>query len=130
MTNGDLVKAASDAFARGDLQAILDMCTDGVEVIAPGPTTIPFTGRWAGKDRVTEYFASIAESLDMQKWHLDHYVASGDRVAAFGVMISRGRATGKTLDDSPWALDVTVANGKITGWQVYMDTAAVEKHLA
>ena len=129
MTNGELVQAASDAFARGDLEAVLNMCLDNVEVVAPGPTTIPFTGRWTGKDQVTEYFASIVESVELQKWHLNHYVASGDRVAAFGVMISRGRASGKTIDDSPWALDITTANGKIASWQVYMDTAAIEKHL-
>lgn len=128
-TNLAIVQAGLDAFSRGDIPAVLDMCSDNVDVVFTGPSTIPFAGRWTGKARVTEYFQRIGDSVDVTKWQPTHHVATGDRVASFGLMSLRAKATGKTVVDSPWALDLTVGNGTITAWQVYLDTAATEKAL-
>jgi ketosteroid isomerase-like protein len=78
---------------------------------------------------VAEYFRRIGETLDVVKWQPLHYVAAGERVAVFGSMSLRTKANGETVLDSPWALDFTVASGKITGWQVYVDTAVMERAL-
>lgn len=129
-TNIEIVQAGLDAFGHGDISAVLNMCSDNVDVVFAGPSTIPFAGRWTGKARVSEYFQHIGESVDVTKWQPTHHVVNGDRVASFGIMSLRAKATGKTVVDTPWALDFTVGNGKITRWQVYADTAATEKALA
>jgi hypothetical protein len=54
-------------------------------------------------------------------------MGSGDRVPAFGAMDLRVKATGKTMINTPWALNFPMENGKLAGWQVYIDTAATEK---
>lgn len=128
-TNLEIVQAGLDAFGSGDIPAVLDMCSDNVEVVFTGPSTIPFAGRWTGKARVAEYFRQIGESVDVTKWQPTHHVATGDRVVSLGLMSMRAKATGKTVVDTPWALDIRVGNGKITGWQVYADTAATEEVL-
>jgi hypothetical protein len=37
------------------------------------------------------------------------------------------KATGKTLINTPSALNFPIENGKLAGWQVYIDTVATEK---
>jgi ketosteroid isomerase-like protein len=83
----------------------------------------------ASTSQVAEYFRRIGETLDVVKWQPLHYVAAGELVAVFGSMSLRTKANGETVLDSPWALDFTVASGKITGWQVYVDTAVMERAL-
>ena len=113
-TNTEIVKGCSDAFGRGDIPAILDACAENTEVIFPGdPSIIPYAGRWKGKAGVAEYFRAIGESVDVLKWNLQHNVSSGDRVASFGTMDLRVKATGKTITDTHWALDFTVRNAKL-----------------
>jgi ketosteroid isomerase-like protein len=130
-TNVELVQAAVEAFGRGDIPALLDLCDENVTVEFPvgQPTAIPYAGRWSGKARLGDYFQAIGGSFDVLKWEPHHYVGSGDRVAVFGSLAVQARATGKMVTDSPWALDFTVANGKVSGWTVYADTAAQEKAL-
>jgi hypothetical protein len=62
---------------------------------------------------VVEYFRVIAETSDVLKWKPQHVLDSGDRVAAFGVMDFRVKATGITLIDTPWALNFPMENGKL-----------------
>jgi uncharacterized protein len=127
-TNTEIVQACLEAFGRGDITVILDTCTENVEAIFPGdPSIIPYAGQWKGKSRVAEYFRIIGETVDVLKWKTQHIVGSGDRVAAFGTMDQRVKATGKTTIDMHWALNFTVGNGKLTGWQAYIDTAVAEK---
>jgi ketosteroid isomerase-like protein len=129
-TNTELVQAALEAFARGDIAGLLSMCSENVTVVFGGDSaTIPWAGRWAGKTRVSEYFSRIGETVDVLRWEPQHYVGEGDRVAAFGTTDVRVKSTRQSVIDNQWALDFTVTNGKITGWQVYMDTAAMEKAL-
>lgn len=127
-TNLEIVRAAAEAFRRGDIPAVLDACADSVDVIFRGDSAIiPFAGHWTGKGRVAEYFRVIGETTDVLRWDPRNYVGSGDRVALFGSMDLRVKATGVTITNTDWALDFTVGGGKITGWQVYTDTAALEK---
>jgi ketosteroid isomerase-like protein len=114
-----------EAFGRGDIATILDACT---EVIFPGERSIiPYAGEWKGKSRVADYFRVIGETVEVLKWKPQHVLGSGDRVAAFGVMDLYVKATGKTLINTPWALNFPLENGKLAGWQRYIDTAATEK---
>jgi ketosteroid isomerase-like protein len=125
-TNTETVQACLEAFGRGDVGSILNTCTENAEVIAPGDSSIiPYAGEWKGKSRVAEYFRVIGESVDILKWKPQHVLGSGDRVAAFGTMDLRVR--GKTLINTPWALNFPMDNGQLAGWQVYIDTAATEK---
>jgi ketosteroid isomerase-like protein len=127
-TNTEVVQAVLEAFGRGDIPALLGMCTENVDVVFFGNAAIiPWAGQWKGKNGVAEYFRAIGQALDVLKWAPQHNTASGNRVAAFGIMDVRVKATGETIVDSHWALDFTVENGKVIGWQSYLDTAGIEK---
>jgi uncharacterized protein len=127
-TSVEIVQAAVEAFGRGEIPAILNACTDDVAVVLYGdPSVIPFAGEWPGKSRVSDYFRVIGETTDVLRWVPQQYVASGNHVVVRGIMDARVKATGKALTNTHWAIHFTAENGKITGWQAYVDTAAVEK---
>ena len=127
-TNVEIVQAAIEAFERGEIPAILTACTDDVAVVVYGdPSVIPTAGEWQGKSRVTDYFRAIGDTTEVLRWVPQQYVASGNHVVVLGIMDARSKATGKTLTNTHWVIDFTAENGKITGWQVYVDTAAWEK---
>jgi len=130
-TNTELVQAALDAFGRGDIAALLELCSDGVNVTFFGDSSvIPYAGRWEGKNRVAEYFRIIGETIDVLGWNRQYTVGDANHVAAFYTGSLRVKASGKMINDTHLALDFTAENGKVTGWQVYSDTAALEKALA
>jgi hypothetical protein len=47
--NKKLVESLYDAFARGDLQYILERVTDDVEWVNEGPKSIPYAGKFSGR---------------------------------------------------------------------------------
>lgn len=130
-SNIEIVNAVLDAFGRGDIPALLNMCTENVEVMFMGdPYILPFAGEWKGKNRVTDYFRVIGETVDVLKWQPEKVVASGNSVAAFYATDLRVKASGKTAVNNRMVLHFTVDDAKVTGWQVYADTAALEKAFA
>src|SRR3954447_5822179 len=55
----DVVRRAHDAFAIGDIDAVMTLCADEITFHIPG--TSPLSGIWAGRERVLEFFAKAAE---------------------------------------------------------------------
>ncbi|MBV9438556.1 MAG: nuclear transport factor 2 family protein [Candidatus Eremiobacteraeota bacterium] len=126
----DLVQRGLAAFGRGDIPGLLELCADDVHVVFHDRgRTIPFAGTWDGKDRVLEYFRIIGDNLDVLKWETQRIVADRNHVVAFVDVDFRGKRSAKAAGETQAALDFTAAGGKITGWQVYADTAAWERVL-
>ncbi len=48
------------AFARGDIQALLNLYTEDVEYVIPGaPNIIPYAGTYRGHDQVAQFFPCL-----------------------------------------------------------------------
>ena len=124
-TNIEIVQDCFAAFQRGDIPAILNMFDDNVERIEPGAPVIPWAGPGKGKASAAEFFGVMGETTDVLKFEPHQYVASGDRVVAVGSWDIRVKATGKSAS-TDWALDFTLQNGKVTRFQAYLDTAALQ----
>lgn len=61
--NIDTTKAIYDAFGRGDVDAILERCTDDVDWAADAATAVaPWHGVKHGKGEVPSFFAGIQET--------------------------------------------------------------------
>ena len=124
-TNVEIVQACFAAFQRGDVPAILNLCDENVEWIEPGLPGIPYGGRGKGRNSATEFFRAMGDTTDVLNFAPQTYLANGDRVVVLGTEDLRAKATGKSAH-TEWALDFTVQNGKVTRWQAYFDTAAVQ----
>lgn len=118
-----IVKAAYEAFGRGDIPAILDLVADTVDWNMPGPSSLPYTGRRTTKEEVKRFFAEVAELDDIQKFEPREFIDAGPHVTVLGWERFISRADGKVVE-TEWIHVFTVIDGKVTRWQGIYDTAA------
>ena len=122
--NLDVVRRGYDAFGRGDIDALLELFDEQIQWVTPGPSELATSGRRTGRQEVGQFFASVNELFDVQRFEPREYIAQGDRIVVLGEETARVRATGKTLD-LDWVHVFTLRNGKVVAFQEFFDTAAV-----
>ena len=110
------------AFGRGDIPAVLEQLAEDVEWYDPGPAAVPHAGRYHGRGDVSRYFALIGETLEFESFEPREFVAAGDLVVVLGTLRARVKATGRVYDNE-WATAWRLRDGRVTGWQIYEDTA-------
>lgn len=123
--NTQLVQDAYAAFGRGDVNAILDVMADDVvwqPIIGCGPH-VPMAGTRRGKDGVREFFRILAENVTFEQFEPKEFVAQGDKVVALGHY--RARTTPGGTFEGDWVMVFTIANGRVTRFREYTDTAAI-----
>jgi ketosteroid isomerase-like protein len=123
--NVKTVQAAYAAFSRGEIAAILELLTDDVEWIAPGPPEIvPTAGTYRGKAEVGPYFATLGEHLDMHRFEPHELIAQGDHVVALIAIEATVKRTGRRFSDRVvhvWSF----TDGKLARFEAFQDTAAL-----
>jgi uncharacterized protein len=128
MTEADNTKIIQDcyaAFGRGDVQAILDRVDDNVSWNAwyGAGKQVPFGGTRHGKAAVGDFFKQIAQHINFSTLEPRQFVATGDKVVALGHYSGKTSA-GKNYD-SDFAMVFTLRNGKVTHFQEFNDSAAI-----
>ena len=122
--NVTLIQKLLEAFGRGDVQTILDHCTNDCEFYCPGPAIIPYTGTKKGRAEIQTYFDALIGTQSNANLSIDQFVAQGDAVVAIGRYTAKINSTGKPID-SPVVLTFQVQDGKIKRHMVIGDTAAL-----
>ena len=126
--NVDIVRRGYEAFGRGDLDTLLKLFDENIEWTSPGPAELPTAGIRRGRQQVAEFFTSVNEVFDIQRFEPNAFIAQGDRVIVLGDETSRIKATGKVID-SEWAHAFTLRDGLVIAFHEYIDTAAVAAEL-
>jgi ketosteroid isomerase-like protein len=112
-----VVSRAYEAFARGDIPAVLDTLDPGVRWNVP--ELLPHGGAFEGREGVGRFFSGLAERWETLDVQPDAPIASGDRVAV------TGRARGQLRDggdaDYGFVHVWTVAGGQATEFVEYVD---------
>ena len=121
--NVDVVRRTYEAVGRGDIPAVLDLLTDDVEWTLQGPSTIPFARTRRGREAVSEFFSSVAETLEFQQFEPREFVAQGNTVVVVGYERNLIKPTGRTFEQE-WAHVYTLRDGKIAKFRAFEDTAA------
>ena len=123
--NVQVVREAYATFGRGDIQTLLNMYADDVEFIIPGPPdVIPYAGTRRGRDQVARFYPALNEAIEFEQFEPREFIAQGDKVVVLGQGRGRVRSTGQSFEDE-WVHVVTLRGGKVTGFRVYEDTAAM-----
>ena len=73
---------------------------------------------------VREFFATLNDTLDIQRLEPAEFLAVEDKVIVLGVDTSRVKAT-DTVVEGEWAHVMTIRNGKVTRFHEYADTSAI-----
>jgi ketosteroid isomerase-like protein len=120
--NTQLIKDAYAAFLRGDIQAIIDLCTDDVEWGIRGPSEMPIMGIRTGKTGVAAFFEALAEEDEVLEFSPQQFVAQGDTVVVIGHYRCRYRHNG-AVAEADWSHIFTIRNGRVARWIEHTDTA-------
>lgn len=114
--NKELVKKGYEAFAAGDIEAVLGLFDDNIEWVQPGDTAI--SGTYHGKAEVLDYIGRLAEKAVAVT--LKGLIAEGDTVVAL-TEVAVGDEQGQDADV------FTLRDGKTVRVQVHTDTAIMER---
>ena len=128
--NTTLVQSAYAAFLRGDVPALVAMMDEAIvwKPVTGAAPHVPFAGERRGTAAVAEFFAKVAETMKFSRFEPQRYVAQGDKVVTLGHYTATTSAGGAF--DSDFAMVFTVRNGKITEFQEFLDSAALNAAFA
>ena len=122
--NLDVIRRGYYAFGRGDINTLLESFDEQVSWVTPGPPELATSGRRTGRQEVAEFFVSVNELFDIQRFEPKDFLAQGDRVVVVGSETARARSTGNVIE-LDWVHVFTMRNGKVVAFQEFFDTAAV-----
>ena len=130
-SNVETTKKGYEFFQRGDIPGLIrDLVDDKCIWIAPGPKDkLPWAGTFTGKQEISNHFAQASKNLEFSEFMPREMIERGDTVVVLGTRTARAKKTGKTMKNE-WAHVFKFKQGKIVFFQEYIDTAAVEHHLA
>jgi uncharacterized protein len=121
--NVEIVKKAYEDFGRGDIAAILEILDENVVWTTPG--NLPDSGTRRGPAEVAQFFQIVNDTWTFQAFEPRDFIASGDQVAAVGSYTATTRSTGRQAS-ADWVMVWKFRDGKVTNYQEYTDTAALE----
>ena len=120
--NTQVVHRAISNFQRGDIPALLDAMTDDIDWAIPVVPNVPFTGARKGRAAVGRFFEELAQHQRARQFEPRQFVAQGDTVVVLGHYAWDVSTTGRSWD-ADYAHVFTVRDGRVSGFQEYMDTA-------
>lgn len=124
-TSLETVRGVYEAFARGDIPAVLAVLAPAVSwTEAEG---FPYGGTYTGPDAVLEgVFMRLGTEWEGWSAVPDEFIAQGDTIVALGKYSGRFKTTGKRIS-VPFAHVWSLENGKVVGFRQYTDTALVQE---
>ena len=116
--NVEIVRAISDAFARGDYEGALERLDEDIEFVAPPDVT---GGRvWRGRDETRQGVASFLGAWDGYHYEVREVLDCGDEVLVEGWQHARGRGSGVEVSESIYTV-WTVRGGRVLRQQMFRD---------
>ena len=127
MSNLDAVRGVYEAFAKGDIPAVLGLLSPDIEwTEAEG---FPYGGTYTGPDAVLSgVFMRLGTEWDDFAAAPDEFVDGGDSVVALGQYSGVYKATGKSLRAN-FAHVWKLKDGKAVRFTQYVDTLLVQRAL-
>jgi ketosteroid isomerase-like protein len=122
--NINIVQQICADFGQGKVPAILERVNPDVEWVNAGPVAVPYARRRRGLGEVSEFFSTLAATVEVQSFEPKEFFASGDRVVVLGAWSGRAKTTGKPFA-SDWTMAWTVKGGKVTSFRSYEDAQAI-----
>ncbi len=126
--NIEVLQRAYEAFGRGDMETVLEQFDENIEWFSPGPADLPTSGMRRGRQEVADFFKTLDEVFEYERFEPKKFIAHGDEVVVLGEETFRIRATGKQLS-CEWAQVCEVRGGKVTRFHEYIDLSAVVEEI-
>jgi ketosteroid isomerase-like protein len=122
--NVEIVRLGYEAFNRGDVDRILDMCDPDVEWEDIPSLDIPAA---VGKDAVRAYFEAVMAAWERVRREPEEVIdLGGERVLVLCHVTARGRGSGIEVDGRIGDL-LTFRDGRVVCWTSYASWARARK---
>jgi ketosteroid isomerase-like protein len=95
MSAKELARRIYQCFGKGDLAGVLDTLSEDVVWELVGPHSIPYFGRYSGRDGVKDFFAALFENEEILEFLPEQFIGTGDTVAVIGRERCRAKRTGR-----------------------------------
>lgn len=135
MSNVETAQQIYEAFGRGDPPAILERLADDVrwEHHPTGNSAqekdVPYMRRRSGREAVAGFFQDCEEDFEMHFFNPYSFLEGDGLVAVVFDYELTVKATGKRLREEEIHLMEFGADGKVTGFRHFLDTAkAIQAH--
>jgi len=127
MNNVELIKNLYQAFAAGDIPAVLQSFNENIEwTEAEG---FPYGGTYRGGTAILEnVFVKLATEWNDFKAEPEEFLDAGEKIVALGNYSGIYETTGKSMN-VPFAHVWTLENGKVKKFVQYTDTLKVSEAL-
>ena len=122
----DVVRGLYDALSRRDAAAILAAFHEAIEIYQS--PLLPWGGSHRGIEGARAFFGKLRAHID-SRVSVERFIEAGDAVAVIGRTRGTALATGRPVD-VPIAHVWTLADGRASRWEVYIDTPAMLEALA
>jgi uncharacterized protein len=129
MSNIATVQSIYDAFGRGDIPAILEKVSDDCDWEAwevdntAQESGVPWMARLTGREGVPAFFQAVADNLEFHSFEPRNLLEGGNQVAATLKIDATARPTGERFQDEEIHLWTFDADGKVSTFRHYLDTA-------
>ena len=123
--NSKMVQGAYAAFLRQDIPGVLASVDDDVvwKPVTGAGRHVPTAGERRGKASVAEFFKLVGETTNFSRFEPRQFIAQGDKVVALGHYAATTAAGGAF--ESDFVMVFTLRDGKITEFQEFLDSAAI-----
>lgn len=113
------------ALLGGDFAKVHSMLHDDCAIDFYGPSTIPYAGRYRGKEVCKKFFAHVENDVIIHTFTQDEFIAGETQVAVVGHLTLTAKSTGRKYD-TEYAHIIDVCDGKWLRFRDFADTATVE----
>lgn len=118
--NVQIVQQAYTDFGSGNIEGILNACTDDVVWISQQNPNVPFAGTFNGKEGVGSFFSGVAE-IDYSNFEPKEFLSDKDAVVVLGHHAGKVKKTGKPFDHD-WCMVFKLRDGKVYNYNLFLDT--------
>jgi uncharacterized protein len=110
-------------FGAGDLDGVAELFAELVDLRIPGADHVPWTGCRSTHAELVEFFTIWAGALKAPNLAVSQVLFDGADAVVLGNITSTVKATGRPFD-TPFALHLTVKDGRLTRYHLYDDSHA------
>jgi len=93
-----VVQQGFSDFRQGNIQGLLDRCTDDAQWGTYLNPTVPFAKTWKGKNEVKQFFKLLGENVTFTEFEPSEFVAQNETVIILAHQKGKVTKTGKTFE--------------------------------
>jgi len=120
-TNIETVQQAFADFGAGNIEGILNVCTDDLVWSSYDNPAIPFAQSYHGKDGAAQFFSNLADAVNYTAFEPREFYSCGDRVFVKVYHAATVKNTGKSFAHET-LMEFVFRGNKLCRFFAYTDT--------